>query len=165
MEIFDDKQKAGPGCDHLEEMEDRLEEAQPGLNRVTALGGHAAQARKEVSELSSRTSKLLPQGLDIDLSHVIAQRLEERQVRQCQVRFGASAAEHDCADPSGALAKLGRQPSLTHAGVTREQHHSPFAAHGGKERILQVGQLTFPPDEHRTKGPNHGHDAANASGR
>ena len=163
VKVLDHEQQAGLRRDDLEQMQDRLEESELGLARITCFRGRGSEPGEEIAELRGGSAEALAQRRQVSARDVVSERLEEGKVWQRKRRVRAAAAQVSGPDPTRALSELGRQSGLAHAGIPGQQQHPAFAANRRQQCILELGQLRFAADEHRAQGPNHGHDAANAS--
>jgi hypothetical protein len=93
--------------------------------------------REQLSKLLSRRAKSITQRAHVLPRQVIADRLEEREVRERQLGFAAGSGHHDAAPATCSIGELVDEPGLAHPRLTANDHHSPIASKGGQERVLQ----------------------------
>ena len=143
---------AGP---QVEQRHERLEEPLLGLRRIP--GGRSRrpvrELREQLRQLSGRRAELDAQGGGVGLVEAVPHRLDERQVRERELRFGAAApqdVEPQLARPAG---QLGGQAGLPDSGLPGEQDEPPVTPVGREQRVLELRQLLLPSDQHRGDNP------------
>ena len=120
--VDDDEQRLRPRPE-LEQRYDGFEQTHLGLGRVAAgRGGRqsVAELGEDLAELSGHRAELGAHGGDVLLVEAVADRLDERQVGERKLGFGAAAPQHPAAELAGAPLELVRQPGLADAGFAAE---------------------------------------------
>ena len=82
-------------------------------------------------------------------SKVVADRLQERHVRQRQLDLGAGAPHHSCAQVGGAPGKLAGEAGLPHAGVPDEEDEPAVVRTRRGQGMDECRQLVVPTDQYR----------------
>src|ERR1700686_2140020 len=95
------------------EGDDRLEEAQLRLGRIARIAQCIGlELRKQVGELAAQGAKLSAHLLEIGRAQVVAKRLEEREIWQCEVRLRAATRKRRHPDFAGPALQLGGPSAL-----------------------------------------------------
>ena len=149
VDVLDDEQQAALARRQREQTDDGLEEAKLGLSRVAdgRVGLVAAEEREELRELPPCRAELVGEPVGVLAREVVADRLDEREVRERELGLAACAPEHLPAEPLRAGRELGREARLAHAGLTAERDEAALAAVGRQERVLEDEELVFAADQ------------------
>ena len=82
---------------------------------------------------------------------VVADRLDEREIRQRELGFAAASPEHGTSELARARRELGRESRLTHARVAGDRHKAALTPVSSQQRVLEHGELFVTADEDRTE--------------
>ena len=129
--------------------DDGLEEAKLGLSRVAdgRVGLVAAEEREELRELPPCGAELVGEPVGVLAREVVADRLDEREVRERELGLAARAPEDLPAEPLRAGRELGREARLAHAGLAAERDEAALAAVGRQERVFEDEELVLAADQ------------------
>ena len=106
-----------------------------------AAGRSFAELRKQLRELRCGRPELGAHDGRILLVQVVADRLDERQVGQGELRVRAAAPQDVAAQLARAFGQLRREAGLSHPGLAGEQDEAAVAAAHRQQRVLELGQL------------------------
>jgi hypothetical protein len=133
----------------LEQRDDRLEHPQLGVRGVGGgrTRGTVSELREELRQLGGRRAERGPHLARVVLVEVVPDRLDERQVRERELRLGAASPQNGAAELPCASRELVREPGLADPRLAGDEHEPPVAAVGGKKRVLELRELLPAADE------------------
>ncbi len=124
MNIVDDEQHAAVARGGLEHGDEGLEQSKLRLCGITSWRRGIGQRElgEEQAELSRRSAEL---GMDLfgrTPGEVVADRLDERQVRRRHLRFRAAPPEDVPPQPACSVGELVRESRLAHPRLALDEH-------------------------------------------
>jgi hypothetical protein len=150
VDVLDQEQHAALRSRDREQGNDRLEQAKLRLARLASRLRHAgAELGEELRQLGPGRTEPLGQIIDFLRGQVVADRLDEGQVREGELSFAANAAQHGGAEPARLPYGLAREPCLADSGLAREHDQPPLSPPGFEQGILERRELLVAPHEHR----------------
>ena len=149
VDVVEHEEQASILGPQLQQRHDRLEEPQLRLGGIALrrAGWAVRELREELCQLAGRGPERRAERSRILVGEVVADRLDERQVRERELRLGAAAPEDVAAELAGPARQLGREPRLADPGLTGEQREAAVPPVRREEGVLELGQLLLPPDE------------------
>src|SRR5262249_10306540 len=101
--------------------------------------------------LLASSSELGRDAFRILAGEIVPDRLDDREVRQRELRLAAPAGEDGAVEPACALRELGREPGLAHSGVAAERDEAAVTTAGPEEPVPEDEQLLAAADEVRAE--------------
>ena len=119
VDILENQEQRAVVSDRAQKGHDTLEELQLRLSRIAPIRDEWPwrQLREQDRQLSRGSSETRAQGRHVGHAQVIANRLEEGQIGQRELRFSTPAPHDHESELVGAPTQLGRQARLAHAGL------------------------------------------------
>ena len=97
-----------------------------------------------------------PRGIDLPRVPERTQGLDDRLIRQLRADEIDRATEQDVESRvAGTPPELGREPGLTDAGFSSDEHGRTTPGSRHIERALEFPELTCPSDEHLARASHH----------
>jgi hypothetical protein len=133
-----------------------LEEAEASAfwlerQRLGQLGEKVTELGKELGEIRSARTQLLPERLGFRLADERAQGLHPRPVRGSATRLPTASNEHSPSAGAGLTDQLFREPALADPRLTDEQEETASARDGILETRQQLLELCFATDERTSR--------------
>src|SRR5207244_3073878 len=93
--------------------------------------------------------------LDVLKGQVVAESLDEREIRERKLRLAARAPEHLPLETLRTLGELSRESCLPHSGLAAERDEAALAAMRREQRVFQGEELLVSPHERRAEDAFH----------
>src|SRR5207302_6714682 len=114
------------------------------------------ELRQKLTELTAGgRTELELDPVEVRADQVVADRLDERQIRQRHVRFAGGADHHRRPRSTGSNLQLHRQPGLPDSGLAPDDDHLAAATVGSQQVVLQEAQLMFATNQNLTERAIH----------
>jgi hypothetical protein len=147
MNVLDHEQQRPLGRRDREQREDRLEQAKL---RLSGIAGHldpVAELRKQLRELAAGGPEASAQMFEVGVREVVADRLDERQVRQGELGLAATAGEDRRSEPSRLADQLVGKPGLADPRFPGDDDEPAAAPPRLQQRVLERGKRLLPTNQ------------------
>jgi hypothetical protein len=154
VNVLDDQQEAVLARRDGEKRDDSLEQTQLRLPRITdgAREFLATELRKQLRQLAPRGAEQSRKLLAVLNGQIIAERLDEREIRDRELRFAAPTPQNLPIETLRPLGQLLREPRLSHSGLTAERDEAALTAMRREQRVFDGEELLVSPHERRAEG-------------
>ena len=139
MEVFHDQEQPTIVGRDAQQRDHRFEQAELLLRALDVLRRRVAgiELREELADLPPRRPEARAHRGDVGAGQEVADRLEQRQVRQGKIRFRAASRKHFGPDRSRAVLQFRREPRLPEAGVAGQRDDAALPSVRSKEGVLE----------------------------
>ena len=159
VHVFEDEQHAPLAGLEREERDHRLEQTQPRLAGIADRSRRlpVAELREELRELARGGTEPLDDARRVVARQVVADSLDEREVRERELGLGAASPQDDAAELARAAPEHRREARLADSRLAGEQDEAAIPPVRSEEGVLESGKLVVTPHENRAEGAlDHG---------